>query len=129
MLLPLGGPKGYGLGLIISLIVSAMAGGTQDKDLPRFWEEPNLQTSVGHFMGAIDISKFRPLDEFKKEVDEIITRIKSSRPAAGFKGVLIPGEIEYNLTQKNMAEGIELSDATLRDFKEIAEALAIDYPF
>ena len=42
---------------------------------------------------------------------------------------MIPGEIEFNLTQKSIAEGLEMSEVTLREFRELAEKYGIEYPF
>lgn len=129
VLLPAGGPKGYGLALMVSLLAGALSGADCDAKLPRFWEEPEIPSNIGYFMGAIDVSKFMPLEMFKANVDAILKSLKESRPAPGFKEVMIPGEIEYNLTRKNEAEGIELSEATLRDFKALSDQFGVDYPF
>ena len=129
VLLPMGGPKGYGLGLMVSLLTCALAGSDFDTQIPRFWEQPEIPTNIGYFMGAIDISRFIPLDVFKASADRIFKTLKETRPAPGFKEVMIPGEIELNLTKKNMEEGIDLSEATLREFKELSEKFGVDYPF
>lgn len=128
-LLPVGGPKGYGIALAISLLSSALSGASFDTEIPRFWEEPAKDTNTGYFMGAIDIARFVDLDTFKSRVDAIFDIIKNSKPAPGFSQVMIPGEIEFNLTQKNRAEGIDLSEATLADFRLLADKYGVDYPF
>jgi LDH2 family malate/lactate/ureidoglycolate dehydrogenase len=128
-LLPVGGPKGYGIGLAISVLSSALSGSDIDIDIPRFWEETGKPTNIGFFMGAIDISRFVDLDTFKTRVDAIFAMLKSSRPAPGFSEVMIPGEIEFNLTQKTLAEGLDLSEVTLREFKVLADKYGVDYPF
>ncbi len=78
-------------------------------------------------MGAIDISKYVELSVFKSRVDQLFDIMKACPPAPGFQGVMIPGEIEYNMTQANIKDGIELSDAVMRDFKELAREY--DVPF
>lgn len=127
VLLPMGGPKGYGLGLLVSILASALSGADNDIDMPNFWNDLQTLPNIGYFMGAIDISKFCELDVFKARVDAIFGRIKASRPAPGFSEVMLPGEIEFNLTQKNAAEGIDLSPATLREFKELSEHYGVEY--
>ena len=52
-----------------------------------------------------------------------------ARANAGSTGVMIPGEIEIQRAQKIQQEGIELSDATLRDFREMSEAYGVPYVF
>ena len=128
-LMPFGGPKGYAIGLIISILSSALSGSAIDINIPRFWEETDKLTNIGYFMGCIDISKFVDLDIFKERVDSIFRLLKNSRPASGFKEVMMPGEIEYNLTKANLENGIEMSDISMKEMKELAEKYEIPYPF
>ena len=131
VLLPMGGYKGYGIGTMITLLCYALADAAFDRDLPRVWDKDWLtkEMNIGFFMGAIDISKFTPLDEFKKRADFVIDFLKSTRLAPGFDEILVAGEKEYRLTQQGLAEGIDLSEATLRDFRELADRYKVDYPF
>lgn len=128
-LLPMGGAKGYGLALIVSVLASALAGGAPDWQIPGFWAHPEIRSNIGYFMGAIDISKFIPLEVFEEKVDQMFRKVKESRPAPGFSEVMIPGEIEYNLTEKNREEGIEISEATLKEFRWLSEKYGVEYPF
>lgn len=128
-LLPFGQHKGYALCLIVSLLSFALSGADMDIDIPRFFEETEKITNVGYFMGAIDISKFCPVDVFKSRVDRMFDVIKNSRPAVGFREVLIPGELEVNMTKKSLEEGIDLSEATLKDFRVMSEMYGVEYVF
>ncbi len=128
-LLPVGGPKGYGLALMVSMLSCALAGGAVDVDIPRFWEETDKMTNIGYFMGAIDVSKFCPLDVFEQRAEKLLSAMKASRPAPGFDQVMIPGEIELNMTQKSREEGIEMSEVSLREFRELAKRYDVVYPF
>lgn len=128
-LLPFGGPKGYSIGLIISILSSALAGGEMDINVPRFWETTDELTNIGFFMGVIDISKFVKLDVFKERVDNIFDLMKNSRPAAGFKEVMLPGEIELNFTEESYERGLDIPESSLREMKELAERYNIPYPF
>ena len=128
-LLPVGGPKGYGLALMVSMLCCALAGGAMDVDIPRFWEETEKMTNIGYFMGAIDIAKFCPLEVFEQRAETLLASLKASRPAPGFDQVMIPGEIELNMTQKCLEEGIEMSEVSLKEFRELAERYNVGYPF
>ena len=128
-LLPMGGAKGYGLALLVSLLSSALAGGDIDVNIPRFWEETERKTNIGYFMGCIDVSRFVDLDVFKSRVDCLFDVILASRPAPGFSRIMIPGEIEFAATREGLAAGVELSDATLKDFKHLSEQYGVAYPF
>jgi len=128
VLLPMGGPKGYGLALIIDVICSCLAGANNSRQIPRMFEDPKDPSNVGYFMGAIDISKFVPVDEFKRRADSMFDELKAAPVAHGFKEIMIPGEIEYNSTVKGKEEGIDLSDAVCNDFKAMAEKYGVKWP-
>ena len=129
VLLPFGAHKGYAFELIVSVLSYALSGADMDVNIPRFFECTDKLTNVGYFMGCIDISKYCSLDDFKKRVDDLFDVIKACKPSVGSKGVLIPGEIEDNKTKLAMEEGIDLSDATLNDFKEMADTFGVEYTF
>ena len=62
-------------------------------------------------------------------MDELFDSMKACPPAEGAGGVLIPGEIEYEATQKNRMEGIELSEPVLQEFRELSEKYGVEFPF
>ena len=128
-LLPFGAHKGYAMMLIGSLLSFALSGADMDMNIPRFFECTDKLTNVGYFMGCIDISKYCNVDDFKARVDAMFDALKACRPSVGSKGVMIPGEIEVNMTKKAMEEGIDLSEATLRDFKYMADTFGVEYTF
>lgn len=129
VLLPFGAHKGYAMELIGSLLSFALSGADMDTQIPRFFEQKEISTNFGYFMGCIDVSKFCSIDDFKARVDAMFDILKACRPAVGSKGVMIPGEIEYNMTAKAMEEGVDLSEATLRDFREMADTYGVKYTF
>lgn len=120
-LTPLGGAKGYALALIIDVICCCVAGGNDSRRIPRMFENPTEPSGVGYFMGAIDISKFCDISVFKARADTMYDELKSGRTAPGFPQIMLPGEIEYRLMQENAKNGIEISGATLQEFRELAE--------
>ena len=128
-LLPFGAHKGYGIMLIVSLLSFALSGADMDINLPRFFENTDALSNIGYFMGCIDISKYCKVEDFKQRVDAMFDILKKCRPASKSQGVLIPGEIEFIKTQKAKKEGIELSAATLSDFKEMSEKYGVPYEF
>lgn len=128
-LMPFGGYKGYGLGLVVSLLSFALSGADMDVDLPRFFDRPELLSNGGYFMGVIDVGKFCPIELFKSRVDTLFDILKGSRPAADSKGVAIPGEFEAARAEQTRREGLELSSAALRDFREMSEKFGVPYVF
>ena len=56
---------------------------------PEIWEGANQ----GGFIAAIDISRFRPIDEFKAEIDQHIHDARQMQPAPGYDRSDLPGGI------------------------------------
>ena len=123
-LLPLGGPeghKGYGLAAMVEIFSGILTG-------LGFGVEPSGRHNDGVFMAVFDVSAFRPLDEFKAEVTEFAEYLRSTPTAAGVKQVYYPGEIEYVRAQKNLAEGIEVEQATCDRLTKLADELSVKIP-
>ncbi len=135
-ILPLGGEgelhsghKGYGLALLVD-ILSAVLPGAAYADLvyPKAAEGKPLPSKIGHFFGALRIDGFRPVDEFKADMDELITRIKNAPKAAGAERIYIHGEKEFEEQDERQAQGIPLHPKVLRALRSIGEELGIPFP-
>lgn len=119
-LLPLGGPalmrgyKGYGLSLLVDLLSGVLAGAAFGEDVGRPSNERNAD--VGHFFAAIKIENFRPIEEFKSDMDAYIRSLKASPKLPGQDRIFIHGEKEEELTEAHLREGIPL-------LNEVVEAL------
>ncbi|MDO8670822.1 MAG: Ldh family oxidoreductase, partial [Dehalococcoidia bacterium] len=82
-----GGHKGYGLALVVDILAGVLSGwgaGASIKGL-----------KVGHFFGALRIDGFRPVDEFKEMMDEMLGAIKASPKVPGQDRIYIHGEMEF----------------------------------
>ncbi len=126
-LLPLGGTreggshKGYGLAMMVE-ILSGVLTGTVSALSP-----PETAFRRGHLFGAINIACFRPLDDFKKEMDLLLRSLKSTTPAKGQERVYVAGEIEYETARDRAANGIPLHASILKSLRELADQLSIPY--
>ncbi|HEX5414168.1 MAG TPA: Ldh family oxidoreductase [Chloroflexota bacterium] len=118
-ILPVGGPKGYGLSVMLDITAGVLSGG-------RFGKGLGMKGSA-QFFQAIDIARFMPLDEFRSRMEELIDQIKSSRLAPGSDGIFFPGEIEYNRKQDRLANGLPLDAFVRGELKREAEALGLGY--
>ena len=119
--LPLGGTeghKGYGLSAMVEILSGVLTG-------LGFGVEPTGRHNDGCFMAVFDVSKFRPIDTFKKEVTDFADYLKSSEPAAGFDEVYYPGELEYLHSRRISTEGISVEDSTWSKLIKLAEDFGI----
>ncbi|MEM2876004.1 MAG: Ldh family oxidoreductase [Candidatus Bathyarchaeia archaeon] len=119
--LPFGGPvayKGYGLAMVIDALAGILSGrGSAFNEANR---------GQGVFQMAIKIDSFKPIDEFKAEMDNLIRVVKSSRKAPGFNEILIPGETELRKEKENLEVGIRIPETTWNKIIEVAEKVNVD---
>lgn len=80
-LLPFGDYKGWNIGVFVQLLGGYLA-------------ESGGQGG-GFVFIAIDISKFREIDEFKRNVDQQIIIIKASEKRPGVQEIIIAGDPEF----------------------------------
>ncbi len=101
---PFGGHKGFGLALITQILAGALVNASTI---------PLPGTNYGILIIVLDPSIFVPLEQFKREVDSLITRIKANRREAGIKEILIPGERAYREREMSLKSGIDLDDTVI----------------
>jgi LDH2 family malate/lactate/ureidoglycolate dehydrogenase len=123
-MLPLGGPKGYGLAIILDILSGVLSGGRfgVNQGLDKFSKK---EQQYSHFYMAISIEKFMPVEEFKQRMGELIDTLKQGRLAEGSSGVFLPGEIEYNTRQRFEKEGIPYPAPVIEEIEKIALELGV----
>jgi LDH2 family malate/lactate/ureidoglycolate dehydrogenase len=125
-LLPLGSSrdggshKGYGLAIMVEILCGALTGSLACLT-------PPVTGIRGHFFGAIDISRFRPVEEFKQELDTLLRDLKSTTPERGQRRVYAAGEIEHETALERSANGIPLHLSILERLRELSRQLEVPY--
>jgi L-2-hydroxycarboxylate dehydrogenase (NAD+) len=125
-LLPLGGTpegssyKGYGLAILVEILCGALTGTIAALSPPSYGVR-------GHFFGAIRIDSFRPLEEFKRDMDMLIRELKSTPPVQGKDRVFVAGEIEFETAEERIALGIPLHRSILDALRELSVELSVPY--
>jgi L-2-hydroxycarboxylate dehydrogenase (NAD+) len=123
-----GGHKGYGLAFLVDILCGVLPGaGYANTIYPKTPEGKPLPADVGHFFGAIRVDAFRPLDEFKATMDDIIRRLKGSAKAEGAERIYIHGEKEFEEEERRRQEGIPLHPKTVAMMQQIAGELGVEY--
>ncbi len=127
-LLPLGGAgeefsghKGYGLGLVVDILSGVLSGPANTTLVyPKTPEGKPLPSLVGHFFGCLRVDFFRPLEEFKRDMDDMIRRLKASPKAEGAGRIYIHGEKEFACEEKYRREGIPVYEKVYENLRAIA---------
>src|ERR1035437_8617035 len=138
-LLPLGGDrehgshKGYALGSIVDIFSAVLSGANYGPWVPPFpayvaMPENLPGEGIGHFFGAMRIDAFRSAAEFKTHMDKWIQTFRSAKTIEGEKRVFIPGDIEREMEEVRMKEGIPLLQQVIDDLNSLGEKFGIQPP-
>ena len=92
LLLPIGGYKGSGLAVMLGLIAGPLNRAVFGRDVIDFNADDASETNTGHFILALDIARFLPLEDYKAEVDRHIRELKESKRLPGVDEIRMPGE-------------------------------------
>ena len=136
-LLPLGSDrehgshKGFGLSATVDILSSVLSGANYGPWVPPFvaFLEPPADPvgqGIGHFLGAMLVDGFRPVEDFKAHMDNWITRFKSAKAIDPDQTVIIPGEPELEAEADRALNGIPLVDAVVADLNELAGRFGIE---
>lgn len=128
-MLPFGDYKGYGIGLFIDLMCGCLAGGTNSRTTPSFWNDYERPQDLGYFMVVIDPSKFLPLPLFRERVDAMLEEFKNCPTAPGTERVYVAGEIEAEKERKSAELGVEISDAVAEELRRVGETYGVPADF
>jgi LDH2 family malate/lactate/ureidoglycolate dehydrogenase len=136
-LLPLGSDrehgshKGFGLSATVDILSAVLSGANYGPWVPpfvAFLDPPTdpVGQGIGHFLGAMRVDGFRPVQEFKDNLDNWITRFKSASTIDPSQKVIIPGEPELEAELDRKQHGIPLVDAVVKDLNELAVRFGIE---
>lgn len=123
-----GGHKGYGLALLVDILSGVLSGaGYANNIYPKDADGKPLPANVGHFFGALQVDGFRPPDEFKATMDDIIQRLRNSPKAEDHDRIYIHGEKEFEMEEEQLANGIPLHPKVVAALKQIGQDLGVEY--
>lgn len=122
-LVPIGGVKGSGLSLVIDLLTGVLTGTSLTGEVKNI-TDMSSPSKTSHVFIAINISSFIEPDTYKNNVDMVIEKIKSLQPK-GNNQIFMAGEIEQNLTEKRIQEGIPVEIEVIETLNKLAEKYGI----
>jgi LDH2 family malate/lactate/ureidoglycolate dehydrogenase len=129
LLAPLGGYKGYGIMLAVDLLCGLLTGSNYGTHFPGFLADNMVDpTDVGSVFAAINIESFMDLSEFTATMDKALEEIRTSPRAEGVERIYIPGEIEFEMKDERLANGIPIPEPVVRDFIALGRELAVPFP-
>lgn len=123
-MLTVGGYKGHGLAIVMSILGGVLTGGPAACN--RGAETPPELARRGHFFYAVKVDNFSSIDEFTARVDEEIRTIRNAKRADGVDRIYLPGEIEWLHQQEAQRDGIPLHQKHLKTLEDLADELSVE---
>ncbi|MDB5571089.1 MAG: Ureidoglycolate dehydrogenase [Hyphomicrobiales bacterium] len=124
--LPIGGPKGAGLGLMFECLTSIMAGAPLLATMMGPGNKPyHMQSEM---VVAVDVSKFRALEGYAQDVAHLADLIRGLPRADEDQPIRMPGERGEEEARRREENGVPLSPRLARQLAEIAERCGVAPP-
>jgi ureidoglycolate dehydrogenase (NAD+) len=120
--LPMAGPKGSGLSLMIEVLASVLVGNPLIAIALTEGRDPGGNGLVA----VLDPSAFG--EDFAFEVDRLAAAIKGLPPSAGLDGVYLPGERGFETMERRSRDGIQLVQGTRSRLLALASKLNVVAP-
>ena len=124
-LVPVGGPKGYGLALMFGLLAGILNGAAFGRDVVDYTVDSKTPSNTGQAIMAVDIAAFADVQEFKRDVDEVWEVMKSSPTLPGVDEIRLPGERSEMLYRERMSQGVPLGAPLRKALDDLADRLGI----
>lgn len=112
---PLGGPKGYGMAVMLDVLAGVLSGGRFGGMLG--------EGRFAQFFLTIEVERFLPLEAFRARMDELIDQIQNSPRAPGTERIYVAGEIEHGLQVQRLREGIPIEASVLAELERVEREL------
>lgn len=126
VMLPMGGPKGSALAIMMDVFSGVFSGAAFAGHVTGPYD-PSRPADVGHFLVAIRPDLFMTMDEFKERMDYLYRRVVESEKAAGVERIYFPGEIEMLVEEQRLLEGIPLAEAEIASLNKEADLVNVDH--
>lgn len=102
-LLPFGGAKGFGLSLLVEILAGVMTGAGVSDGVASMYGDFERNGGNGHFLMAIDISRFMSMDDYFARFENLVSLVKGSG-----ENVLLPGEVRWQHWRDAQDKGVEI---------------------
>jgi len=106
-----GGPKGYGLSVIVDVFSGLLAGAAFGPHIGKMYDDLDKKRKLGHYFCVINPSFFTDIDLFLEQMDRMMEELQQVPPAPGVDRVYVPGEIEQLHEARNLEQGITIASS------------------
>lgn len=125
-LVPISGPKGYGLMMMVDILAGVLLGLPFGKSVTSMYADLTEDRNLGHTYIIIDPARFRDIEEFKIDMGRTVDELHEVKPAPGFDQVYYPGELSDLAKKRNLKTGVDIP-VSIIDYLESDEIYINSY--
>jgi LDH2 family malate/lactate/ureidoglycolate dehydrogenase len=118
---PFGGPKGYGLGLAVELIVATLTSSALGTAVTGTLD-PTSACNKGDVFLCLDPRMFG-CGDVAERVTEYLDELRAEPAQDGFDGVLVPGDRARATREQRLSEGIPVADSVWEQLEALRARL------
>ncbi|GGF98119.1 ureidoglycolate dehydrogenase [Paenibacillus aceti] len=109
-LLPIAGPKGYGLMMMVDVLSGILLGLPFGNKVSSMYHDLTEYRNLGQFHLVINPAFFTDPGEFKQRISQTMDELNRIKPAPGIAQVLFPGQNSDHIQAEYEKNGIEIVD-------------------
>lgn len=109
-LLPIAGPKGYGLMMMVDVLSGILLGLPFGNKVSSMYHDLTEYRNLGQLHLVINPAFFTDPDMFKQHISNTMDDLNHIKPAPGFEQVLFPGQNNDLIQEQYEKNGIEIVD-------------------
>ncbi len=131
----LGGHKGVGLGMMVSILSGVLSGAwapvertPTDATATALPLDQYDQPTMGHSFAAVRIDAFQPLDSFRRAMDAMIDALHAVPMADPNCKLCYPGKVESETAAERIDHGIPINDRLFDELQGLAKRFGLEVP-
>lgn len=124
VMLPMGGPKGSALSIMMDVFSGVLSGSAYAGHVAGPYD-PSRPADVGHFIVVLKPDLFVTKEEFTARMKHLYERVVSSNRMQGVDRIYFPGEIEIARREERLKSGIPYAKAEIDALNQEAQAAGV----
>jgi LDH2 family malate/lactate/ureidoglycolate dehydrogenase len=129
VVLPMGGPKGSGLAMMMDIFGGVMSGSAFAGEVNDQYKVMDKPQNVGHWFLVFRPEVFSDggVIEFRERMDFLLKKVKGCKKADGFERIYVSGEIEAELEEKRLQQGIPYTQTEIDTLHGLAKQVGVEH--
>jgi LDH2 family malate/lactate/ureidoglycolate dehydrogenase len=128
MLLPMAGPKGYGLALMVDVLTGVLSGGAFGNRVQGMYADVSVPNDCAHFFLALDIAAFGDAGAFDEGIASLVAQVTEGPTAPGVERLYLPGQREAEAAESARANGVGVDESVLDGLRKTAALVGVTLP-